>query len=57
MYTYNCSGARISVGDGTLTILAKNQAVMEKVQEKVYVPFWICARRATLWLVWKETNL
>lgn len=29
------TGARISVGDGTLTILAKNQAVMEKVQEKV----------------------
>ncbi|XP_022152158.1 polyribonucleotide nucleotidyltransferase 2, mitochondrial [Momordica charantia] len=29
------TGARISVGDGTLTILAKNQSVMEKVQEKV----------------------
>lgn len=29
------TGARISVSDGTLTILAKNQAVMEKVQEKV----------------------
>nr|XP_027075182.1 polyribonucleotide nucleotidyltransferase 2, mitochondrial-like isoform X1 [Coffea arabica] len=29
------TGARISVSDGTLTLLAKNQAVMEKVQEKV----------------------
>ncbi|XP_060192274.1 polyribonucleotide nucleotidyltransferase 2, mitochondrial [Lycium barbarum] len=29
------SGARISVGDGTLTIVAKNQSVMEKVLEKV----------------------
>ncbi|KAK9691579.1 hypothetical protein RND81_09G205700 [Saponaria officinalis] len=29
------TGARISVGDGTLTILAKNQSVMEKVQEKI----------------------
>lgn len=29
------SGARISVGDGTLTILAKNQSIMDKVQEKV----------------------
>ena len=34
--SYACnSGARISVSDGTLTILAKNQSVMEKVQEKV----------------------
>ncbi|KAK8710245.1 hypothetical protein V6N13_145579 [Hibiscus sabdariffa] len=29
------TGARISVGDGTITIGAKNQAVMEKVQDKV----------------------
>ncbi|XP_038905196.1 polyribonucleotide nucleotidyltransferase 2, mitochondrial [Benincasa hispida] len=29
------TGARISVGDGTLTIMAKNHAVMEKVLEKV----------------------
>ncbi|KAA3455940.1 polyribonucleotide nucleotidyltransferase 2, mitochondrial [Gossypium australe] len=29
------TGARISVGDGTITIAAKNQAVMEKVQDKV----------------------
>ncbi|KAK0588685.1 hypothetical protein LWI29_004176 [Acer saccharum] len=29
------TGARISVSDGTLTILAKNQSVMEKVQEKI----------------------
>ncbi|EOY02463.1 Polyribonucleotide nucleotidyltransferase, putative isoform 1 [Theobroma cacao] len=29
------TGARISVGDGTITIVAKNQAVMEKVQDKV----------------------
>lgn len=29
------TGARMSVGDGTLTILAKNQTVLEKVQEKV----------------------
>ncbi|KAL9247922.1 hypothetical protein vseg_021299 [Gypsophila vaccaria] len=29
------TGARISVGDGTLTILAKNQSVMDKVQEKI----------------------
>lgn len=32
------SGARISVGDGTLTILAKNQSIMDKVQEKVFLP-------------------
>ncbi|XP_030953897.1 polyribonucleotide nucleotidyltransferase 2, mitochondrial [Quercus lobata] len=29
------TGARMSVSDGTLTIVAKNQAVMEKVLEKV----------------------
>ncbi|KAJ8447218.1 hypothetical protein Cgig2_030449 [Carnegiea gigantea] len=29
------SGARISVGDGTLTVVAKNQSVMDKVQEKI----------------------
>uniref|UniRef100_M1A8G6 polyribonucleotide nucleotidyltransferase n=1 Tax=Solanum tuberosum TaxID=4113 RepID=M1A8G6_SOLTU len=29
------TGARISVSDGTFTIIAKNQSVMEKVQEKV----------------------
>ncbi|KAL8200746.1 hypothetical protein R6Q57_012085 [Mikania cordata] len=29
------TGARMSVSDGTLTIIAKNQSVMEKVQEKV----------------------
>ncbi|KAG8482881.1 hypothetical protein CXB51_024044 [Gossypium anomalum] len=29
------TGARISVGDGTITVAAKNQAVMEKVQDKV----------------------
>ncbi|KAI9178408.1 hypothetical protein LWI28_026116 [Acer negundo] len=29
------TGARISISDGTLTILAKNQSVMEKVQEKI----------------------
>lgn len=28
-------GARISVSDETLTIVAKNQSVMDKVQEKV----------------------
>lgn len=29
------SGARMSVGDGTLTIVAKSSAVMEKILEKV----------------------
>ncbi|XP_057983881.1 polyribonucleotide nucleotidyltransferase 2, mitochondrial-like [Malania oleifera] len=29
------TGARISVGNGTLTILAKNQSVMERAQEEV----------------------
>ncbi|EOA22483.1 hypothetical protein CARUB_v10003135mg [Capsella rubella] len=29
------TGARLSIDDGTLTIVAKNQAVMEKAQEKV----------------------
>ncbi|CAO2842131.1 unnamed protein product [Amaranthus hypochondriacus] len=29
------TGARISVGDGTLTILAKNQSIMDKVQDKI----------------------
>ncbi|XP_061359613.1 polyribonucleotide nucleotidyltransferase 2, mitochondrial [Gastrolobium bilobum] len=29
------TGARMSVGDGTLTIVAKNQSVMDKVLEKV----------------------
>ncbi|XVF58029.1 hypothetical protein PTKIN_Ptkin07bG0029500 [Pterospermum kingtungense] len=29
------TGARISVGDGTITIAAKNQTMMEKVQDKV----------------------
>lgn len=29
------TGARISVGDGTITIIAKNQSVMEKAQEKI----------------------
>ncbi|GLU02089.1 hypothetical protein SLE2022_193580 [Rubroshorea leprosula] len=29
------TGARISVGDRTLTIIAKSQAVMDKVQEKI----------------------
>ncbi|CAH8328166.1 unnamed protein product [Eruca vesicaria subsp. sativa] len=29
------TGARLSIDDGTLTIVAKNQAVMDKVQEKV----------------------
>lgn len=29
------TGARISVSDGTLTVVAKNQSVMDKVQEKV----------------------
>ncbi|KAH9617279.1 hypothetical protein KSS87_004504 [Heliosperma pusillum] len=29
------TGARICVGDGTLTILAKNQSVMDKAQEKI----------------------
>lgn len=29
-------GARMSVSDGTLTVVAKNQAAMEKVQEKVF---------------------
>ncbi|XP_021725109.1 polyribonucleotide nucleotidyltransferase 2, mitochondrial-like [Chenopodium quinoa] len=29
------TGARISVGDGTLTIIAKNQSIMEKAQEKI----------------------
>ncbi|MBA0799653.1 hypothetical protein Gohar_010157 [Gossypium harknessii] len=35
------TGARISVGDGTITIAAKNQAVMEKVQDKVFIAFLI----------------
>lgn len=34
-FLINILGARISVSDGTLTIVAKNQAVMEKAQEKV----------------------
>ncbi|KAK2365540.1 Polyribonucleotide nucleotidyltransferase 2, mitochondrial [Trifolium repens] len=29
------TGARLSVGDGTLTIVAKNQSVMDKILEKV----------------------
>ncbi|KAL5793213.1 hypothetical protein ACOSP7_001807 [Xanthoceras sorbifolium] len=29
------TGARISVSDGTLTIVAKNQSVMDKVQDKI----------------------
>lgn len=29
------SGARLYIDDGTLTIVAKNQAVMAKAQEKV----------------------
>ncbi|OWM70645.1 hypothetical protein CDL15_Pgr014318 [Punica granatum] len=29
------TGARMSVSDGTLTIVAKNQSVMDKVQEKI----------------------
>ncbi|KAI9078072.1 hypothetical protein K1719_039997 [Acacia pycnantha] len=29
------TGARMSVGDGTLTIIAKNQSVMDKVLEKI----------------------
>ncbi|GMN42545.1 hypothetical protein TIFTF001_011744 [Ficus carica] len=29
------TGGRLSVSDGTLTIVAKNQAVMERVQEKI----------------------
>lgn len=29
------TGARMSVSDGTLTVVAKNQAAMEKVQEKI----------------------
>lgn len=33
------SGARMSVGDGTLTIVAKNQSVMGKILEKVFLPF------------------
>lgn len=33
------SGARMSVSDGTLTVVAKNQAVMDKVQEKVLVSY------------------
>jgi len=33
------SGARMSVGDGKLTIVAKNQSVMDKVLEKVLLPF------------------
>lgn len=37
MYCASGSGARISVSDGTLTILAKNQSIMEKVQEKVTI--------------------
>ena len=28
----------MSVGDGTLTIVAKNQAVMDKLLEKVVLP-------------------
>lgn len=39
LYASHDSGARISVGDGTLTIVAKNQAVMDKVQEKVFCCF------------------
>lgn len=31
------SGTRMSVSDGTLTIVAKNQSAMDKVLEKVFV--------------------
>lgn len=30
-------GARLSISDGTLTIVAKNQSVMEKAQDKVRI--------------------
>lgn len=30
-------GARLSISDGTLTIVAKNQSVMEKAQDKVHI--------------------
>lgn len=41
-YDYSKPGARMSVSDGTLTIVAKNQSVMEKVQEKVlFVFYWL----------------
>lgn len=39
-YDYSKPGARMSVSDGTLTIVAKNQSVMEKVQEKVLFVFY-----------------
>ena len=38
-YACHYPGARMSVSDGTLTIVAKNQAVMEKVLEKVNLTF------------------
>lgn len=34
-------GGRISVSDGTLTIVAKNQSVMEKVLEKVTIVLYV----------------
>jgi hypothetical protein len=34
-------GARMSVSDETLTILAKNQTVLERVQEKVLFLFCV----------------
>lgn len=41
----------MSVGDGTLTVVAKNQGVMDKVQEKVSLPFcWYCVHQVGLWL-------
>ncbi|RVX08662.1 Polyribonucleotide nucleotidyltransferase 2, mitochondrial [Vitis vinifera] len=42
------TGARISVSDGTLTVVAKNQSVMDKVQEKVFLPFSASGLRINL---------
>ena len=36
IYVVCLLGGRLSISDGTLTIVAKNQAVMEAVQEKVF---------------------
>lgn len=42
-------GGRISVSDGTLTVVAKNQSIMEKVLEKVFIYFstFMCFSRGT----------
>lgn len=49
-YACHYPGARMSVSDGTLTIVAKNQAVMEKVLEKVNLTF----NRSITFRIWIE---